>query len=275
LPLTSSFGFIGAMFAVPLLGWFAGGLANLAADVLPKFGERRERTPSEATDTEVARPQQPMPEGDPAYAAADPSPASMCHAPSHYLTLPWYFLRDRSCAHCHKRIAWRHPAVEGAMMVLFLAAWQRASPNLFVLAVSWIYISFLVAVLVIDFEHRLVLNIMLVPAAACALALSFLPGMLGPLSALLGGVAGLGLFLLLALVSRGHMGAGDIKLAAVIGLMLGFPAGLWALLAGVVLGGLGAIVLLVTRRAGRKSYMAYGPYLSLGALVVLLRLIAR
>jgi leader peptidase (prepilin peptidase) / N-methyltransferase len=65
------------------------------------------------------------------------------------------------------------------------------------------------------------------------------------------------------------MGAGDVKLAGVIGLMVGYPLVFFALVWGIVLGGVAAIFLLLRRRGSAKSYMAYGPYLALGALFVL------
>ena len=69
------------------------------------------------------------------------------------------------------------------------------------------------------------------------------------------------------------MGFGDVKLAGVIGLMLGYPFVVPALMVGIILGGLAALALLITRKAERKSYIAYAPYLALGALVVLFRLL--
>jgi leader peptidase (prepilin peptidase)/N-methyltransferase len=77
-------------------------------------------------------------------------------------------------------------------------------------------------------------------------------------------------FLAVFLIGRGRMmGAGDVKLAAVIGLMVGYPLVWGALAAGIVLGGVAAIFLIMRQRAAAKSYMAYGPYLALGALLVL------
>ena len=81
---------------------------------------------------------------------------------------------------------------------------------------------------------------------------------------------GFGVFFLLALIGRGAMGLGDVKLAGVIGLMTGYPLVVAALALGIVLGGVAAIALLVTRRAGRKGTMAYAPYLALGTIIVLL-----
>jgi prepilin signal peptidase PulO-like enzyme (type II secretory pathway) len=78
------------------------------------------------------------------------------------------------------------------------------------------------------------------------------------------------LFLVVMLVGRGALGAGDVKLAALIGVAVGFPEVLWALALGIVAGGVGALLILVTRRGGLKSYMPYAPFLCLGAMLVLL-----
>jgi len=75
------------------------------------------------------------------------------------------------------------------------------------------------------------------------------------------------MFGLLGLLGRGALGAGDVKLAIAIGAVLGLPAAIWGLVLGILAGGLGAILLLVTRSATRKDKMAYGPYLAAGAWV--------
>jgi len=89
----------------------------------------------------------------------------------------------------------------------------------------------------------------------------------------LGLLVGGGIFLLLALLRRGAMGAGDVKLAAAIGWLVGYPLVLTALFWGIVAGGVAAVVLLVTRRAGRKDTMAYGPYLAMGGWVLQLAML--
>lgn len=132
--------------------------------------------------------------------------------------------------------------------------------------VAWLYCAFLLTVLVIDFEHHRVLNVLLSLAALIAAALSLLPQSPTPQSALLGGATGFGLFLVLALASRGSLGMGDVKLAGVIGLMLGYPAALNALILGVVLAAVAALWLLFTHQASLKSQMAYAPYLALSAI---------
>jgi leader peptidase (prepilin peptidase)/N-methyltransferase len=188
----------------------------------------------------------------------------------HYVTLPWYFLRQQrrgsapaAASDAHPRRSWNSPASP------FVAGWLRFGADPAALAVFCLAAWFLLTIAAIDFERRLVLNVMLAPAAVAALALSFLPGAPEPLNALLGAAAGFGLMLLIHLLTRGTLGAGDVKLAGVIGLLAGFPAVLTALLWGILLGGVAALVLILTKRAGRKTYIAYAPYLCLGALLTL------
>jgi leader peptidase (prepilin peptidase) / N-methyltransferase len=139
------------------------------------------------------------------------------------------------------------------------------------LAVASIYTILLVAIAYIDVDHRLVLNRLTYPGTIAALVLSlFWPSFstyFHPLNAALGAVVGLLIFGALQLIGRGALGTGDTKLAIVIGAMVGFPNVLSALLLGVVLGGLGALFFLAILRRGRKTYMAYAPYLAIGAVL--------
>ncbi len=135
---------------------------------------------------------------------------------------------------------------------------------------AWAAILLLVAV--IDFEHRLVLNKVLLAAGGLAL-LGSLARMSGtaPLPAsLLGGVVGFVGFLIIALVGRGAMGAGDVKLAGAIGLLTGYPAVLGALLMGIIFGGMAALAAILMGR-GRKSTIPYAPWLAMGTILVLLQ----
>jgi len=65
------------------------------------------------------------------------------------------------------------------------------------------------------------------------------------------------------------MGGGDVKLAALIGLTVGFPQVLWALALGILAGGITALLLVLTPRWGPKSHIPYAPFLCLGALLAL------
>ena len=102
-----------------------------------------------------------------------------------------------------------------------------------------------------------------------ALLFCFVPPGEDALTTLLGGAVGLSFFSLVALARQGDMGAGDVKLAALIGLMVGFPQVLWALSLGILAGGVVALFLLLTHLRELDSYMPYAPFLCLGAAITL------
>ncbi|MBO0690812.1 MAG: prepilin peptidase [Candidatus Dormibacteraeota bacterium] len=168
---------------------------------------------------------------------------------------------------------WHLPAsILLAGMLFGLLGWQLGFG--WQLLVRSLWVAVLLHVACFDFEHRLVLDLVLAPAGALAfLASLLLPGT-GPgwQSALVAGLGAGAVFAAAALFGRvlfeaDVMGLGDVKLAAFIGLVLGARAVATALLAGVVLAGIAALALVVLRLRGLRDSMAYGPYLAAGALL--------
>ena len=88
-------------------------------------------------------------------------------------------------------------------------------------------------------------------------------------NAAIGGVAGFVILLVIALIFRGGMGWGDVKLAGLIGLSVGFPLILVAIFLAVVTGGLAAIILLLLKIRRRKEAIPFGPFLALAAMLTL------
>lgn len=132
---------------------------------------------------------------------------------------------------------------------------------------------FFLVVAVIDLEHRLVLNRMILPAAPVILVANLLLREVTINSLLLGAAAGFGFFLVLALLAPGGMGMGDVKLAGLIGLTIGLSNIVVALFIAIFIGGIaGAAILIqnrILRRPLRGQTMAYAPYLVMGVWVVL------
>jgi len=176
--------------------------------------------------------------------------------------------RGRQVSHAC-RAAWRGLLVELVTMLLFALLWGRYGPSPQLLPAT-LYSCLFLLICIIDLEHRLVLNVVILPAALLALLTSFILPNPGPGSALLGGALGFALLLLVALACRGGMGAGDVKLAGLIGLITGFPQVVVALVIGVLTGGLVALALLLTRVKSRKSYIPYAPFLVIGGMVTML-----
>ena len=168
------------------------------------------------------------------------------------------------CADCGHARPLRYICVWLAAMLLGWVTYQRVGFNtegLVLLVQAW----FFLAVAVIDIEHRRVLNKMLIAVLPVLLLSPFVLQKPSIGSALLGALAGFLLFLLLAILWRGAMGMGDVKLAGIVGLATGLSGVFVALFVCVVAGGVAAIIVLVRYKFQRGHTIAYAPYLVLGA----------
>ncbi len=188
----------------------------------------------------------------------------------------YLWLRGR-CRHCRAPIPRRVFWVEIGTGALFAFLYWHYGLTA-ELAVTAFYCSIFIVLLVIDMEHKLILNRIVYPAAAAALLISiFLPApgaesLPWPqsINGIIAGAIGFVLLLLPALISRGGMGWGDVKMAGLIGLATGFPLVFVAIVGGIVVGGLVAAILLLLRIKTRKDAIPFGPFLALAAMATLL-----
>jgi len=187
----------------------------------------------------------------------------------------WVLLRGR-CRACGERISAEYPLVELATAALFAAAAVLVDP-IYAASLAAPFLGIMLAIAVIDARNRVVPNRIVYPS----LALFAVAIVVGDLAG--GGVdaldAGLGLalygvpLLLVAVAVPQGMGMGDVKLAALIGLVLGsFGLSYVGVAAGVgvIGGGIGALVALALLGAGRKDQIPFGPFLAGGAVVATL-----
>jgi leader peptidase (prepilin peptidase)/N-methyltransferase len=198
------------------------------------------------------------------------SPGSACM--SCEVGLAWYdnvpllsfvLLRGR-CRHCRATIPWRYPLVEAVTALLiassvlkFGVAWDAA--------VAAFFCAALVAVSATDIERFVIPNRLVLPATAVVLAAQTL---LHPSIEWLAAAVGASAFLLLAaLAYPAGMGMGDVKLALLLGAMLGRTVPV-ALMVGMVSALVPAVVLLARHgSAARKMRIPFGPFLALGGVV--------
>ena len=176
-----------------------------------------------------------------------------------YAERPWRWARGA--------ISPEAAVVQGAMVLWGAYVWWRAS-DIGELVPALVVTALLVTISLVDFRVRRIPNALVLALLAWGLVQVIWLGQPAPLAAVLGALAGGGLLLLIALAGRGAMGAGDVKFAGVLGAVLGYPLILHGLFYGILAGGAAALVLLLARRVGRKDYIAYGPYLALGAWIV-------
>jgi len=201
----------------------------------------------------------------------------------------WLVLRAK-CAACGAGISGRYPLVELATGLTFVAiVWwlidafgiAAVSPQaeFWPTLVAFLYLAAIsIALTLIDLDTRRLPNPIVLPSYVVLGLLFSLACVLGApweglLRAAIGGAALFAFYFLLRLIRPGGMGGGDVKLAGVLGIALGW-VGWGALVVGAfaafVFGGVFGVALLVLRRAGRKSAIPFGPWMIAGAWVGIL-----
>lgn len=188
----------------------------------------------------------------------------------------WLLLRGK-CRHCGEPISARYPLVELATALLFAGIGARFGVD-WALPAFLLYAWTLLVLAVIDAHTRKIPNRLTYPLTPTLLVLlgaaAFLQGQPGwLLRAVIAGLLAFFLLFTMAVINPGGMGMGDVKLAAFLGLGLGYLG--WGhvvlgLFAGFLVGGVTAIGLLVVRRRSRKDLIPFGPYLAVGALLAVL-----
>jgi leader peptidase (prepilin peptidase)/N-methyltransferase len=145
------------------------------------------------------------------------------------------------------------------------------------LGVMAFYACLFTIIFVVDLEHGLILNKVIYPGMVVALLLALLPQpwltrwvVTGVANAALGGAIGFAILFLIAIISRGGMGWGDVKLAALIGLATGFPLVFFSIIMGAILGGIVAVALVIAKKRKRRQTIPFGPFLALAAMITLL-----
>lgn len=211
------------------------------------------------------------------------SPGSSC--PECGAPIAWYdnipvisflILRGK-CRKCGAPISIRYPIVELIVAVSWgLVGWRfglsAALPAFLVFVTALVILSF------IDLEHRRLPNVVLGPAAIAGVVLLQIASVVeGDWSSLRDALIGAGIYglplLVIGLLFPSGMGGGDIKLAAYLGIHLGWLSLLHVVVGamlGFILGGITGIALMVSGKKSRKDPIPFGPFMALGAVISVL-----
>jgi leader peptidase (prepilin peptidase)/N-methyltransferase len=185
-----------------------------------------------------------------------------------------YILLRGKCRACGEPISIRYPIVEAANGLLYLLVFFKfglTGETFFYFA----FVSALMVIALIDFDHQIIPDEITLPGVVIGLLAGslLLPDPfqriipLGWKASLIGAALGFGLFYLVALLSKGGMGGGDIKMMAMVGAILGWKGVLFTTFAGSLAGSLIGLYLIIFRGRGRKSKIPFGPFLAFGALI--------
>ncbi len=202
------------------------------------------------------------------------SPPSHCPSCHHKLLVKdlipvfSYLWLKGHCRYCNTPIPKRLLWVELSTGALFTFLYWQYSLS-WQLAITIFYFALLLILMVIDLEQGIIPNKIIYPGIVISLIISLITE-IGLIRAVIGGGIGFVVMLMPALIYKGGMGFGDVKMAGLIGLITGFPLIFVALFLGFVSGGLTAGLLLWLKLKKRKETIPFAPFLSLATMVTLL-----
>lgn len=197
--------------------------------------------------------------------------------------LSYVFLAGK-CRGCGKKISKRYPIIELITAILFAYSafffWQDSFLSFIILSKACFVLAVLLVVFVIDYEHFLIFDNVLITGSAGVLLFNLLldfllmseaPWLHGNfLTSILAGILAASPFFLLWLVSKGEwLGFGDVKLAVFLGIALGWPGVFVGLFIGILTGGIFGTFLLLIGAKGLKSKLPFGTFLAIGAAIAL------
>lgn len=183
------------------------------------------------------------------------------------------------CRQCDNPISWQYPAVEMLTAVIFAVVTivHLQAPTLvpLMLARDLVFAFGLIALFVFDYRWLVLPDQLTLPL--CVLAILFNIGLgVNAVSLFAGAMVGGGLYFGLWAISRGAwVGSGDIRMGTMMGLMVGFPAIMFALYVSYLVGGVVALVLLLSGKKQHGSTLPMGTFLSIGTLATLIIQIIR
>lgn len=177
-----------------------------------------------------------------------------------------YLALGGKCRYCGGAISPRYPVVELLTASAFTFLWFRFGLTPVFVKYAF-FTGLLIAAAFIDVAHYIIPDKLVLAGLAGAVVLGLGARDIGVWSALAGAGAAGGALLVLALLSRGGMGGGDIKLAAVGGLHVGWPLSLEALFLAAFCGAVTGGILMALGKKGRKDPVPFAPFLALGFFV--------
>ena len=174
------------------------------------------------------------------------------------------------CSQCNSSIDWQYTFVEIFTGLIFLILYLRFgfTINFYIYLLLF---SILIILSGIDIRFRIIPDIVTIPALVVGFIVSIVFSHITYLNSILGIIAGGGSLLLIAYLSRGGMGGGDIKMMAMVGAFACCEIAFMSILLGSFIGAINVLILIIIHdKKSVKSSLPFGPYLSFGVLISIL-----
>ncbi len=208
--------------------------------------------------------------------------------------LSFIFLKGK-CRYCKKKISWQYPLVELGTGILFIMIWnfEFGILNLesifnfqYLIAILYLLFitSFLIVIFVYDLKYYIIPNKVIYPAIIMALGFNLFNDLISNdnfqlisqftihnsqfVDNLFAAIIASGFFLSVVIITKGKgMGGGDVKLAFLMGLILGWPLIIFSVFLAFISGSIIGTYMILTGKKKMKSMIPFGPFLIFGTFV--------
>ncbi|RCW48148.1 A24 family peptidase [Halanaerobium sp. MA284_MarDTE_T2] len=180
--------------------------------------------------------------------------------------LSYIFLRGK-CKNCKADISIRYPIIELLTGIIFIINYIYIS-DLIILAAGLVFSSLMIVLTMIDVDHQILPNQLTLGGLVVGLLFSFFRSDITVIYSLIGVLASGGLLFLIAFLSKGGMGGGDIKMMAMVGSFTGPVIAISAIFLGALIALIAHLPGVISGKTGMKTKLPFGPFLAVASLIL-------
>lgn len=179
-----------------------------------------------------------------------------------------YLFLGGKCRYCHNKISIRYPLIELLTGMIFLFLFLKFHVT-YLLVLYLFLASILIVIAFIDFDHQIIPTELVILGLLAGIITIFIQQPVRLSDSFFGFLIGGGFFLLIALLSNGGMGGGDIKLMAMLGIWFGMKGILLIIFLSFVIGAIYSIPLLILKKSNRKKEIPFGPFIVIATFITI------
>lgn len=204
---------------------------------------------------------------------------SIAYPPSHCTycntRLKWYDLIPifsylffkGECKYCKEKISIKYPGIEFLTATVFLLTYINYGTSLYFIKYIILWCC-LIVISIIDLNLQDVYSITTIPGIAIGVIVAIIEKMIYSvpfLNYIIGGITAAGIIALIV-YTTGGMGKGDIEIAALCGVFIGWKYSIIMIFISFIIGATIGVILIISKKRGRKDYIAFGPFIALSTL---------
>ncbi|MFW6025244.1 MAG: prepilin peptidase [Candidatus Woesearchaeota archaeon] len=179
-----------------------------------------------------------------------------------------YIINKGKCRYCGANISWQYPVVELITAFLYLFTYLKFGLTIEFLIYLFL-ISYLIIISFIDYNEKIIPNFLSYSGIIIGLVLAIIFNHITFISSLIGLIVPSFLLLIIALIFKGGMGIGDVKLVGMIGAFTGYLYPLLAIFLGALIGSVLYLPLMIRGKVDGKTRIPFGPLINIGALIMI------